>query len=130
MREIVFRGIDIETREWVYGFYACLNGKEHRIYTGYTETDCGDYYPDCYKVVPKTVGQYTGMTDKNGEEIFEGDIVKLDLVDYVATGVIKWCNTNFRFKFYEFDDDNEDGSGFDNECVFEVVGNVYDNLNY
>lgn len=62
--------------EWVTGYYTRFNGIEHRIYTGYAETDCGDYYPDYASVIPETVGRYTELTDRNGEYIFEGDIVK------------------------------------------------------
>ena len=113
--------------EWVEGFYTCFNEEEHRIYTGFAETDCGSYYPDYYSVDPDTVRRYIGMCDKNGNMIFEDDIVKLYLIDGVATGIIKWCNENFRFKFYEFNDDNVNSYGFDDETIFEIVGNIYDN---
>ena len=52
MREILFRARTIsedeymDSGEWVEGFYTCFNGDEYRIYTGYSETDCGDHYPD------------------------------------------------------------------------------------
>lgn len=75
MREILFRGKRRDNDEWVYGYYVCLNGKEHRIYSGFAETDCGDYYPDWYEVIPDTVGQFTGITDRNGTKVFEGDIL-------------------------------------------------------
>ena len=81
MREILFRGKTpsddeyIDDGEWVEGYYTCFNGKEHRIYSGYSETDCGDYYPDWCEVIPETVGECSFVPDKNGKNMFEGDIV-------------------------------------------------------
>ena len=54
-REYIFRGKRWDTDEWVEGYYVCLNGTQHRIYNGYAETDCGNYYPDWYEVIPETV---------------------------------------------------------------------------
>lgn len=133
MREILFRGKTpsqdehFDDGEWVQGFYACFNGKEHRIYSGNAETDCGDYYPDWCNVRPETVGQYTGLTDKNGTKIFEGDIVK----DSFLLGKVVYATSQDGFDGIAgfMVDDVLDGlqnyNGFWHQV--EVIGNIHDN---
>jgi len=70
MREIKFRGKRVDNGEWVYGYYIVAGGIPFISTFGVREP---------IAVIPETVGQYTGLKDKNGVEICEGDRVSLDL---------------------------------------------------
>ena len=103
MKEILCRGKCLNDEDWVEGFYVYLfDGKgheSHRIYTGYAETDCGDFYPDFYEVHPETVGRFTGQYDKNQKRIFEGHVVerKWDWLDSPDRYVIEYDEEECRF---------------------------------
>lgn len=124
MREILFRGKCKGNGVWVEGFYACFNKKESRIYTGYAETDCEDYYPEWFTVVPETVGQHTGLKDRNGVYIFEGDIV--NIIRAEENGKVEWRENDAAFVVVG---DCLEASFLENLYGrdVEVIGNIHNN---
>lgn len=143
MREILFRGRKTDDEKWVYGFYVHLYciGKDmetHRIYEHFAATDCGDFYPDWYEVDASTVGQYTGLQDKNGKRIFEGDILKVTRGVTRRKPVVSYLFVEFAKGIFEtkhIKDNKPCGmvstyvSKEVGDCgVFcEVIGNIHDN---
>ena len=121
--EILFKGKTVVESKWVQGYYVCLNGKEHRIYTGYAETDTGVYYPDCYTVCPETVCRYIDLTDKNGKGIFEGDICK-DSLGHVF--VVEWDAKNARFIGCAKINGERHITYIGREPRVEIIGNIHD----
>lgn len=122
MREILFRGKIIEPchycGQWLEGFYAVENGKPFIAIP--KENGLNGFYCD-----PETVGQYTGLTDKNGlTKIFEGDIVKVYDVycNETVVGVVEFCDGSFRIYDTDF---TSYYRWMDYEV--EVIGNIYDN---
>lgn len=95
MREILFRAKRIDNGEWVEGWYQppivgihCDGRKES---LGASLSIIGNYgfLEDVY-IIPETVGQFTGLTDKNGKKIFEGDIIRSDNGKQWAVSVVKF----------------------------------------
>lgn len=139
MREILFRGKRIDNGEWVEGFYISHLNACHYIIPcragGYEAMDNNFYVHKWFEVDPNTVGQYTGLTDKNGKMIFEGDIVRIlgdqtnedwKCVDYNA--LIAFLDGGFCAL-----DGTIEEHGFRRYALsrmdfsLEVIGNIHDN---
>ena len=125
MKEILFRGKRKDSNEWVQGYYF----KRVRNYAGFkTIEHCYIQYETwdggfiTYEVYPETVSQFTGLTDKNGKKIFEGDIITKGLELFE----VMWNLEQVRWGIYS---DAYEVAGFTkfSEPYFEVIGNIYDN---
>lgn len=140
MRKILFKGKRTDNGEWVCGYYVLRKrpyfknkgaNLEHIICDNLVIDDFNDKQfvdtiPITYSVDPETVGQYTGLTDTNGNKIFDGDIVVSDYIDYEdERGVIQWDSdiAKFIITFSTFTIDFDNVYGRE----LEIVGNVYDN---
>lgn len=122
MREILFRGKCLFTGEWVYGSYLPDTDTldENTAYILTYELNDPDYVYE--KVDLPTVGQYTGMKDKNGKKIFEGDVFTVSAYGWVA--VVEWDEENARY-LGRLTTGNICYVG--REPRVEVIGNIHDN---
>ena len=119
MREILFRGKDL-AGNWHYGTplvfsenFVCMTA------------------PNTYNtsVIPETVGQYTGLTDKNGKKIFDGDICKNTKTGEIVS--VKWHGTMAGYVWSKRKENNQHlfdfGELFRAYDKYEIIGNIHDN---
>lgn len=129
-REILFRGKRFGDGEWVEGYFAKYRDFQNKVYTSILQLDKDDF-GDAYccgkvPVIPETVGQYTGLTDKNEVKIFEGDIVKGTIVSaWTKREII--CYIDWEINGFVSIDNNKNIHKVKFGKNIEVIGNIYDN---
>ena len=125
MHEILFRGKRVDNGKWVEGYYSNLGGNSPRILKEniFIGKRGRVLEFENIKVLYKTVGQYTGLTDKNGVKIFEGDIVDI-LTENEEIGVITYDEGGFVVKADGFCVDFHNNI---NGTDLEVIGSIHDN---
>ena len=141
MREILFRGKTISDGRWIVGYYSgpVFCNSDHTI--EYTD----EFQHLIWSVDPDTVGQFTGLTDKNGKRIFDGDILSFpdtgeDGYEYKEgydfTNIATVCWNDGRWELEDYGDynsgvmDDMAASHCDFVAIFsfsEIVGNIHDN---
>ena len=159
MREILFRGKRIDNGEWVYGDFIQLHdGRKYIVNNvhGACIDDKGNFInteePFVCAVYPETVGQYTGLKDKNGVRIFEGDVGK-QYFEGVGTDYDDGCSYRYDYDGHKIGEVTFSGTGANLKCYSgelvvdgeiiegwkpsrrskfaayrcEVIGNIHDN---
>ena len=127
MREILFRGKRIDNGEWVEGNLFVPDKVDFRKPP--TEILMGiDTVRICYEVDPETVGQYTGLKDKNGKRVFEGDICQHEKTGRTIS--VSWHGTMAGYVWSKRIEDShlfDFGELFRVHDKYAVIGNIHDN---
>lgn len=126
MRKILFRGKRADNSEWEYGDLWCNPYGKRVVCIVSPINDQGTTGGN--EVDPETVGQYTGLKDKNDKKIFEGDIVKIPLYESFreqVIAVVAWDIKKAVFYLHGKRVKTDFYHYFGDDC--EVIGNIYDN---
>ena len=129
MREILFRGKRIDNGEWVEGYYAAEPYMKNTYNCGYIlENEKDLFAKKAWLVDSRTVGQYTGLTDKNGTKIFEGDCFKTYCTGLpVYKHIVGYYPEHFAFMARCIEMNTVHYLSDYRPSAIEIIGNIYDN---
>jgi len=118
-RTIEFRGIATQSKEWVYGYYVQTPDGSCRIhYKPFDGCSTNTWHP----VIPESVGQFTGLHDRAGKKIFEGDVVR---DGHGEVGIVEMHNGSYKLKYGT----KRLGFGsYAKQC--EIIGNIFQPPNH
>lgn len=129
-REIKFRGKRVDNGKWVYGYYWVNKSATRKTAIIVNE------YGDMFQIDHETAGQYTGLKDRNNNEIYEGDILEItgnyNPGKYIVIWDdyrVAWWGENIKKKSRErqYDDDHYQLLGAFQKDITEIIGDIYRN---
>lgn len=140
MREYKFRGkikdekrakeLNLKVGDWVHGYYFHEEGlelinEESREFDRHYIINT-PYIEEFIEVIPETISQFTGLKDKNGKEIYEGDVLQID----IDRAYVKWNDKYGYFELIPIGDYYFDSGVIGEELEYleaKLIGNIYDN---
>lgn len=148
MQNIKFRAFSLKTNDWVYGYYAKFRNFKNEIYECIIPMDkeTGEAYMENISTFAEgSLGQFIGFCDKNGKEIYAGDIVRILYTDWASKsdndprtldeylkdiakiGVIEWDKFYPQYHIHFMDKDNYGLLNYGEYGYIDVIGNVFQN---
>lgn len=124
-REIKFRGLRTDVKGWVYGYYVFTYNRCYIIENEYYLLNEDNSEDNFIEVIPESVGQYTGLKDKDGKDIYEGDIMEVDNYRMYSnkSKIVQWDND---LSCYVFKSTGIQSTRICLATEIEVIGNIHE----